>query len=228
MLKPLRSGRRQAGMSIVELMVGIAVGLFVVTAATLVVTTQLGENRRLLLETQLQQDLRASSDIIAREVRRAGAWGTAEDGLWYAGRPGAVASNSFATLELDGEDTIEFEYQRRPGEEGPYGFSVTDGGVIRTKLGAADWQDLTDGSVMNVTGFVVTLLATPSDRLPCPRACDAAGATDCWPRLVERTVRIDLTAQSRNDDTVSRTLSTFVRLRNDMVEFNAAGGGVCP
>ena len=64
--------RSQRGLSLVELMVGIAVGLFVVAGAVMVVTTQLGDNRRLLLDAQLQQDLRATLDIVTREVRRAG------------------------------------------------------------------------------------------------------------------------------------------------------------
>ena len=38
--------RRQSGLSIVELMVGLALGLFVVAGATVVATTQLGDNRR--------------------------------------------------------------------------------------------------------------------------------------------------------------------------------------
>ena len=54
-------------------MVGIALGLFVVAASTALVANQLGDNRRLLLETQVQQDLRASMDIITRQMRRAGA-----------------------------------------------------------------------------------------------------------------------------------------------------------
>lgn len=63
---------RQRGLSLVELLVGISVGLFVLAGATLLLSTQLGDNRRLLLETQLQQDLRATMDIITRELRRAG------------------------------------------------------------------------------------------------------------------------------------------------------------
>ncbi|MBL0296208.1 MAG: hypothetical protein IPQ21_03185 [Betaproteobacteria bacterium] len=62
-------------------MVGITVGLFIVAAAAMLVTTQLGDNRRLLLETQVQQDLRATADIITRELRRAGLAGAR---LWPA------------------------------------------------------------------------------------------------------------------------------------------------
>jgi hypothetical protein len=201
----------------------------VALAATVVVTSQLGDNRLLLLETQLQQDLRASSDIIAREVRRAGAWGVPESSLWFSGRDTAVAANPTMTLDAAGGESIEFAYQRPGDEEGPFGFRRTDSGVIQSQLGVAGWQDLTDSRVMNVTGFALTLVETPSEpeRLPCPRECPGGGDA-CWPRLIERTVRIDLTAASRADDSVSRTLTTFVRLRNDRVEFNAPGGAICP
>ena len=62
--------RRARGLSIVELLVGIAVGLFVLAGATLLVSSQLSDNRQLMLETQVQQDLRASADLIARPTPR--------------------------------------------------------------------------------------------------------------------------------------------------------------
>ena len=83
-----RSGRpammrlRSRGLSIVEMLVGIAIGLFVVAGATLVATGQLADNRLLMLETQLQQDLRATADLVARELRRGGLWGNAADSVW--------------------------------------------------------------------------------------------------------------------------------------------------
>lgn len=222
---PLRL--RQAGLSLVEMLVGITVGLFIVGAATLVVTTQLGDNRRLLLETQLQQDLRASADIIAREIRRAGAWDVASLGVWYPGRTAAVASNPFSGFDVDGEaGSIDFEYQRGPGAEGPYGFRISETGVIQSQLGASGWQDLTDGRVMSVSGFALELDETASDPLPCPRLCDDA-STDCWPRLVTRGVRIVITATSRSDAAISRTVSSYVRPRNDQIQFNN-GANICP
>ena len=45
----LHAGRRaQLGMTIVELMVGVAIGLIIVAAASLLMTNQVVENRRLL------------------------------------------------------------------------------------------------------------------------------------------------------------------------------------
>jgi len=93
--------RRQAGLSMVELMVGVAIGLFVVAGATMAVSNQLGDNRRLMLETQIQQDLRAAADVIARDLRRSGYWASAQGGVWHAGAV-AVASNPY-TCGLRGD-----------------------------------------------------------------------------------------------------------------------------
>ena len=76
------SGKSPQGLSIVELMVGITIGLFILAGASMVLTTQLGDNRRLLLEAQVQQDLRVASDLISREIRAAGYWGNAYQQVW--------------------------------------------------------------------------------------------------------------------------------------------------
>ncbi len=87
------------GLSIVELMVGITISLFILAGATLVLTTQLDSNRRLLLEAQVQQDLRTAADMISRDVRRAGYWGRAYCNVWpgsldLANCPGANPYNT--------------------------------------------------------------------------------------------------------------------------------------
>ena len=92
----------QAGLSIVELMVGVAIGLVIVAAAALLMTGQLVENRRLLVETQLQQDLRGAADIITRELRRAGTGQDTEalDTIWYAGTPEVRYNSKAAALSV--------------------------------------------------------------------------------------------------------------------------------
>lgn len=224
------TGRAQRGLSLVELMVGIAVGLFVVAGASMVVSTQLGDNRRLLLETQLQQDLRASTDIITRELRRAGAWTSAHQGVWHAGSP-AVMPNAFDAVAPEGAASSElsFRYRRGPGIEGPFGFKLDDNGTIRSLIGGT-WQELTDRNVMTVTGFTVTPLPPASFQIPCPRACSADPAdTACWPTLSVRDYLITITAVATGDAAVQRSLRTRVRLRNDRLRFDPANPTqVCP
>ena len=83
MLTPNAACRRsgQRGLSIVELLVGIAVGLFVVGGAIKLMVDNLTNNRRMLVETRVNQDLRAAADLIVRDLRRAGYWQDAQAGI---------------------------------------------------------------------------------------------------------------------------------------------------
>jgi type IV pilus assembly protein PilW len=215
----------QRGLSLVELMVGISIGLFIAGAATLVVTSQLADTRRLLLDTQLQQDLRATVDIVTRELRRAGSVGgttRAQEGIWFP-----TASNVFENPWIvitpdDGEasDSVKFGYRRSPGNEGPFGFKL-ESGTIKSLIGGV-WQELTDGRIMRVTAFRVTPDAPQSFQIPCPRKCPD-GSTDCWPTLAVRGYEVLITAESRVDPALVRTLRSHVRVRNDAVRFNHPG-----
>lgn len=221
---PLR--RQQHGLSIVELLVGVAVGLFVVAAAALMVSSQLADNRRLLLETQLQQDLRATVDIVTREMRRASYWQESQKALWYETRTSPITANSFGAITpASGENLnlVSFTYRRRSGDEGPYGFKV-ESQVLKSMI-ANQWQTLSDVSVVRITDLDIDLAAPVVYQLPCPNLCPD-GTQACWPELQLRTATVSITGQSATDPSVQRTVSSRVRLRNDVVRFN--GAEVCP
>ena len=210
--------QRQRGLSIVELLVGVAIGLVIVAAATLLMTGQLVENRKLLTETQLQQDLRGAADIITRELRRAG--GEVETSalrtLWYAGTP-AVQDGIMATRLTVSASQVNFDY----GVEftsGPWGFRLNSG-VIQTLIGASGWQDLTDANVIRVTRFEPSLVPVMAAvQLPCPKLC-ADGTGDCWPRYQVRELQVIIEAEAKSDANVKRAITTRTRLRNDRVQF---------
>ena len=104
-LKPCRSrgaGRNSArraarGVTIVELMLGVAIGLMIAAGGVTFLSHNLREHRSLLLESRLMQDLRTVADIVTRDVRRAGYWGTAERGIWTPGA-GAVLANPYMAV----------------------------------------------------------------------------------------------------------------------------------
>jgi type IV pilus assembly protein PilW len=213
------------GLSLVEMMVGITVGLIVVAGAALVVAGQLGDNRRLLLETQVQQDLRAAADIVTRDLRRAGAWGSggggsgdefARLGIWTVGAAampqpyGAVQPTAFVASQ------VNYQYFRGQTD---YGFRLQNG-TIQTLLGNT-WQDLTDRRVVQITTFNVTPRNAPALQVPCPNDCPGGGGA-CWPTVTVREFVVDITGQSVADAAVQRSLSTTVRLRNDALS------GACP
>jgi type IV pilus assembly protein PilW len=220
--------RRERGLSMVELMVGVAIGLFVVAGATVAVSNQLGDNRRLMLETQMQQDLRAAADLIARDLRRAGYWGAAESGVWTASAV-SVASNPYtpmsATVSGTAASAVTFAYSRSAIENNSIdatdesGFRLSNAGVIEMRTGAG-WQALTDVNTMRVTNFQVIL--TKSDiALACFNACPV-GAANCPPTQSVREFEILIDATAVHDSNVQRGVRSKARLRNDVVV------GACP
>lgn len=226
--------RWQRGLSLVEMMVGVAVGLIVVAGASLLMSTQLAENRRLLVETQIQQDMRAAMDIITRELRRIGAQRepVALTSLWVPGS-GAAQKNVLAespTAAVSGVavDNLGFSYEPTVGAAGPFGFRLVNG-VVQSRMGASGWQELSDANVLNVTAFTITPRNSTLLRLPCPKLCPAPlGPTDCWPQVQVREFEVAMTAQARSVPGVDRSIASNLRLRNDYVRFNNGAADICP
>lgn len=227
----------QRGLSIVELMVGIAVGMFLVAGAVTMFVANLTSSRQLLVEARVNQDLRAVVDLISRDLRRAGYWENSISGTIAAGAAGTTVANPYIAITPTGSSQIEYLFARNadntPDNNEAFGFrrDVVNGiGVIQMKTDATPtWQTLTDPSVLNVpaTGLQITQTATV---VPvggaCAKVCPPpAGAT--WtcpnpPTLTLRQYDITLTGTAVADARVTRTLQTRARVRNDQ------SAGVCP
>lgn len=218
----------QRGITLVELMVGITIGMFVVAATTLLASSQLGNNRRLITETQLQQDLRASADIITRDIRRAGSAGLLATGsAIYVWTPANEAQPNGLTPLTINPSSIEFQAQRTSGPAGPYGYKL-ESGAIKTQLADDGWQTLTDTNIVNVTQFLITAVDEADVPIPCPKLC-IDGTQDCWPVLKVRSVAVQITANAVNDPSVVRTVRSVAHLSNDQVNFNMApSSSACP
>lgn len=245
------SSRRAAmrGLSLVELMVGVAVSLFVVAAAALLVSSQLTDNRKLLLETQLQQDLRSTADIVTRELRRSGFWVNARSGVPDP-VSGVIETNPLMALAVtsSASSTVHYNYQRL-GLSGTrtYGFKLNDNGVIVACQSdgsgpsgicgetANPWQELTDRNTVRITEFrISTERATNAANddslvLPCPYPC-ADGTSACWPKVNVRELTVVIKGESRSDPNVKRTLTSSVRVRNDRLQVSseAPANQACP
>jgi len=216
---------RQTGLSMVELMVGVAIGLFVVAGATLAVSNQLGDNRRLMLETQIQQDLRSAADVIARDIRRSGYWASAQSGVWHAGAVAVVTNPYTALTPASGvASEVRFGYSRGavennlldPNDEA--GFRLVDSAVqMRT---GGQWQALTDSTTLKVTDFRVTLNSL-AVALSCLNECPGGGVA-CWPKQTVREIEVFIDGTAVHDPSLRRNARSNVRLRNDVIN------GACP
>ncbi len=213
----------QRGLSIVELLVGAAIGLLVVAAGTTLLTGNLRENRGLLLEARLMQDLRTAADLVSRDLRRAGYWAGATEGVWLAGASGVVA-NPYAAVSpgAAASDAASFRYSRDATENHlvdgneQFGYRLR-AGVIELQLGAGNWQALTDAGTLTVTEFSVTPFTQDiSLQGFCATDCPA-GSSTCPPRQQVRSLALVISGRAAVDARVTRSIRSDVRLRNDPI-----------
>ena len=219
----MRARRPTRGLSIVELLVGTAVGLVIVAAATTVVTRHARENRALAIETRLMQDLRTAADIIARDLRRAGYWGASASGV-RSDDGSAVLANPYAlvTPEAAASDAVRLAFSRDASENGSldgnerFGFRLRHG-AIELQLGDGNWQALTDAATLTVTRFEVEPRTeeTSLERF-CAEPC-APGSATCPPRQQVRSFAVAIEARAVADAAVQRRVQAGARLRNGSV-----------
>lgn len=221
---------RRRGLSIVELLVGIAVGLFVLAGATMMASNQISDNKRLLLETQVQQDMRTAMDVIVRDIRRSG-FSYHADVLQPIGAPLATPIGYQPAGAMDSSNLLLYTYSSKatPADnktadasdaaDGPdfKGFRLRDG-VIQVQLGLNNWQALTDAGVVRITNLAATQIRESKDLPTCatPGACP--GLTGCGsPTLITRYIDLTMVGEAVHDPRVTRTLAARVRVRNDEV-----------
>jgi len=172
-------------------------------------------------------DLRAASDLVARDLRRASYWDNALSGTRVVGSATATTENPYRTVTYTaGDGSIAYGFSRDVTENNAldnneqFGFALA-GGVLQMQTLQGTWQDITNSAVVTVTGFTITENVT-SIALGhlCTRAC-AVGTPNC-PTTTVRSYDIVLAGRSASDGNVVRQLRSTVRLRNDRLE------GQCP
>lgn len=202
---------KQKGISIVELLMGVLIGLFISGGAISLFLSHLDSSRRLFLEARLHQDLRAAADIVTRDLRRAGYWNSSVQGI-----TGNTSNPNRQVSSTSDAVTYQLDTPTATGQQ--VIFSLADG-KIRLKLGSSNNQDITDPQVMTVTKFAITPQSNTIDLSNlCTNPCTGAGC----PSIVVRRYDIAISAQSATDARITRQLNTSVRVRNDEIS------GTCP
>ena len=112
--------RRSRGLSLVELLVGIAIGLSSSPPAATVVSRHAAREPRAAARSRLMQDLRTAADLVARDLRRAGYWGAAASGVrgddGSAGHRQPVRRDRAASARPS--EAVRLSFSRDAGENG--------------------------------------------------------------------------------------------------------------
>ena len=90
-----RSPHFMLGVSLVELMIGVAIGLILISGTIAIFGATVNSQSSALKAIRLEQELRAVMDLISRDLRRAGYWGMAGFAARPLGdlKPNAVSGN---------------------------------------------------------------------------------------------------------------------------------------
>ncbi|HEY9063832.1 MAG TPA: prepilin-type N-terminal cleavage/methylation domain-containing protein [Burkholderiaceae bacterium] len=217
--------RNARGLSLVELLVGLALSLLIAAAATALLVDNLRENRKLLTDARVTQELRGAMDLMVREARRAGHWGAAAtrsgtmSNPYAAIAPNAAASDAMA-LRYSQDDSSVVDNNTVDSAE-QFGFRLR-GGAIEAQLGERNWQAVTDATAMVITRLRIEPHVESTElESACSLAC--AGMPSCvGPRVQVRSLVIEVGARAANDAAITRSARTTVRLRNDDVSAGCA------
>jgi prepilin peptidase dependent protein B len=224
--------RRSAGMSIIELLIGLAIGLFILSGATAMFVTNVTNSRQLLIEARVNQELRSAMDLIARDLRRGAYWGNSLLGTTTTGSTGAAQANPYRSVVVNGSTEITYAYSRDATEDNALTANTEQFGIkldttsqaIQMRVGAG-YQDLTNTDVVLVpsNGLVITPSVTAIDiRAACAKTCTDTVTTPTCPRVLVRTYNVTLRGTARSDSSITRELKSQVRVRNDETV------GICP
>ncbi|WP_377155321.1 type II secretion system protein J [Roseateles sp. UC29_93] len=228
----IRSSTRGSarGFTLVEFMIGLTIGLLLLAGAFSMAGVQLGEHHRLMLELQVQQELRATAELLLRDLRRAAFWDRAQDGVWQDDTDAPVR-NPYADLTVeDAGRRLTYSFARDGSAPGggsvreTSGFRLNDGRI--DQLIAGRYQPLTDPDLLRVRRLEVRL---SSQAYPLEDACDpacasgsGAGGAACPPTLSARLVTLTVDAEAVHDPRVSHHLELLSQLHNHALS------GACP
>lgn len=207
--------RPPRGFNLIELMIGMTVGLFILIGASSLMVGQIGDHRRLTLETRTEQDVRAIAEMMARDLRAAGVQSTPMQTLWSESNA-APAANPNADVTIDAGGTRVIFKLLEAGVTVRRGYQLADGVLYRLveSGGVLRSQPMTDPNTLSIAAFRVSTL---SNAFSLESACDLPcnGAPDCPPKTVMRAIRIELEATAAHDNQVKRSLDFTVRNQAD-------------
>lgn len=236
-MRTMNSKSRHLGMSLIELMVAIVMGMIVLGGVIALVVATIRTNNDNMRMTRLTQELRGAMQLITRDLRRAG---FSRDALLDVGT--GTMANPFIGVDysdadgdgFDDDDCLLYSYDGKPGlntvadvngtleSDGSEQHGVrydADNLAIDYKNGSASacgdsagWEPMTDPKAVEITAlaFGVPAGATAFPDFP---TVTTAGFT-----VTVREIQVTISGRLTDDPTVTRTIQDTVRVRNDLFE----------
>lgn len=227
---------KQTGFTLIEIMVSLLIGFIVIAATLSLYITSIRGTSNIAQSARLNHDMDSALALMVNDIRRAGYWGGAMIGSDSRDNPFTVSGTT--DLQIPAADCVLYTYDAN-GDSAVdaneyYGFRVNNSNIQMrsSNIGCNDngWESLNvnEGNAkVNITALTLT------ESYKCLRkrndTADATFDTTCADavtagniitddRVIEtREIDITLTGEVDQDNTVTKTVSGQVKIRNDRV-----------
>lgn len=225
MMTDCRNRKSQAGVTILELMIGMVVGLIILSGALYVFTNTVISSRDILNSARMNQDLSAIMSIISGDLRRSGHWiqtaSSATSPYTDLGMDLNVVSSSCVLYNYDEDNsgTIDndeyggFRFSSDAVWSRASGASMTSCAVV-----SESWNRLSDESFMTIdtatSSFTDNSLCLIDNvaSVACPSAIGGSEVAGV------REILISISASVNSDTDWQKTVTESVKIRNDFLQ----------
>jgi len=213
----------QRGLGLIEMMVSMALSLLAVGAMVILMASSLGTGSKTIQMSRLSQELRASMQLMSRDLRRAN---------YHSGFLSCFANINCRTdlgietyvdtIHINAAGNCFWYWLDRNSDSalsddavGAFRFStIDDVGVIQMRVSGndaancdagTDWELITDPGTVEITSFVVSNSDSYTETL----------TSDGDIQIVEK-IRLNIAGRMVNDPSVQKEIQDLVLIRNDI------------
>lgn len=214
-----RSISRHSGFTFVELLTALAINVVLMAGLVTIFMSNINHYRTSINMNRLNQQLQTTMLVMTNEIRRAGYWANAQSDLGSS-----TNNNPFMATGVDiavSGNCILFAYDSNNNGSLPsidassdderYGFRL-NGQTIQARpygapydcaTAAANWENITDSSIIQITALTFTLNTSTIVTGPGNKG------------ITQRSVDITMTGRLTSNNAITKTLTKHVRIMND-------------
>ena len=215
---------REKGYTLIELMIGLLVGLIVLSGVIYAFLATLLGSRDIVNSARLNAELSTLNGLIVGDVRRAGYWAST-----VASAASPFKNGTDVDLAIIGTDCVLISYDRDENrtisDDERVGFKWVSAagnsyisrkvsGALMSDCSSGGWAPITDLDFLSITNFSVASGSAPGGNCATLASTACASATS---RVIVRYVDIEVTAEVKGDGEWKGRFSDSIRVSNNLV-----------
>ena len=227
-MKPVAKNSR--GFTLIELMIGMIVGLIVLSAVGYAFISSIRSAKDVLNSVKLNTEVSLVTDIITGELRRTGYWpisGSGDSDYGKSGEDDLVlhpGSGSASCVQYsyfnDSQSPIGKTYRAFGWVSGASGSylvaSSSDSSVPDCSGIDSSWTEFTDPDVLTIDNFYLSLNCTVvAGSIASSTDCSVAGGSNS---ILSRVVTVSMAVSMVRDSAWKSSVEEQVKLQNDLTD----------